>query len=436
MNSDFLKNAIDFLETGSANDVSGLDPDCLNFLIDTGFISNSEDQITFSEHRTSDTHLLKVVLQFRRFFPLFSTHAPRLSAFGGEINMDCTTLSNAETDSRYTSVSGAGLEPGEALRSCLGEAAERICQYSENTSSFLVKPGDERSKLSHYKSSSVDQNQRYFAGINYLSKKKVLVDEHECVACDNQRPSSTGVGAGYVIESAILHGLLELVERDAFSMWWIGGSLGSPIDLSTIEHSGSANVLSRLRGSSTDRKTWLLDITTFPGLPCVAAISSDMNGRNISAGTSCSLDFSLAIRKALIEMSMMEIAIGVAQHKQNHNPNMQLNPKDMMHLKRATDLDATDCKLLHATGPAKKHAHSRTNFRTTEQVELVTKTLAEFEIETFYVEITNPKISIPVVKCISPQLQVYPSDNIKERLSNKIETFGGGDQYNNGVMLY
>ena len=84
-------------------------------------------------------------------------------------------------------------------------------------------------------------------------------------------PLSTGSAAGQSWDAAALHGLLELIERDAASLWWQGGSRGKSIPPGDEAEIMAETLLAQLRQGASARRSWLLDITTDIGVPCVAA---------------------------------------------------------------------------------------------------------------------------------------------------------------------
>src|SRR5437899_2323141 len=85
-------------------------------------------------------------------------------------------------------------------------------------------------------------------------------------------PLSTGSAAGTSWEGAALHGLLELIERDAASLWWHGGRPGRAVP-SDVDASTQALLAELRSGAAAARRSWLLDITTDTGIPAVTALS-------------------------------------------------------------------------------------------------------------------------------------------------------------------
>lgn len=86
---------------------------------------------------------------------------------------------------------------------------------------------------------------------------------------------SNGCAAGNSLEEAILQGFYELVERDAFAIWWYNRLEAPAIDLASFNDdylATASDYYDRL-----DREIWLLDITADIEIPTFVAISRRLN---------------------------------------------------------------------------------------------------------------------------------------------------------------
>ena len=81
---------------------------------------------------------------------------------------------------------------------------------------------------------------------------------------------SSGAAAGPSFEAAAIRAILELCERDAAAMWWLGGCRPKRFPLEHPATKVSAELMTRLRQNETARRTILLDITTDTAVPAVA----------------------------------------------------------------------------------------------------------------------------------------------------------------------
>jgi len=71
--------------------------------------------------------------------------------------------------------------------------------------------------------------------------------------------------AGNTLEEAIVQGFLELVERDAYAIWWYNRSQRAEVDLSQFNDTYVSDLYSQLAESG--RKLWVLDVTSDLGVP-------------------------------------------------------------------------------------------------------------------------------------------------------------------------
>ena len=117
------------------------------------------------------------------------------------------------------------------------------------------------------------------------------------------RADSNGCAAGNSIEEAILQGFLELVERDAFAIWWYNKLQVAEVDLSVFDDEF-------LMTTSTyyeqyNRELWLLDITSDFGIPSYVAVSRriDVNNEDIIYGAGSHLDAKIAATRAVCELN-------------------------------------------------------------------------------------------------------------------------------------
>jgi ribosomal protein S12 methylthiotransferase accessory factor len=242
---------------------------------------------------------------------------------------------------------------------------------------------------------------------------------------------STGSAAGTSWQGAALHGLLELIERDAASLWWRGGRRGRAVP-ADVEASAQALLRELRAGVATPRRSWLLDITTDIGVPAVAALSCRLDGFGFASGLAARRTLQSAARSALLEMCQIELAHAVVEAKRRERGETALNARDRGHLQRATAIDADRCTLLKpASGRAQHIALNDPDAA----LHLIVRRLGELEIETYGLDLTRPNFGVPVARIIAPGLQAEPSGIITSRLSAMIAETGGGETFTGGIPL-
>ncbi|MCC7566200.1 MAG: YcaO-related McrA-glycine thioamidation protein [Methanomicrobiaceae archaeon] len=116
------------------------------------------------------------------------------------------------------------------------------------------------------------------------------------------RSDTNGLAAGNVLEEAILHGLLEVIERDALSMAEERRSLGQRLE---ITHDCAARqVLDRFEENGISIHLWLLDGKT--RIPTVAAAADDTVTRDpamLVIGSGSHANPEIAALRALTEVA-------------------------------------------------------------------------------------------------------------------------------------
>jgi bacteriocin biosynthesis cyclodehydratase domain-containing protein len=94
---------------------------------------------------------------------------------------------------------------------------------------------------------------------------------HDASAIDQFYADPDGCAAGNTAEEAILHGFLELVERDASAIWWYNRLQRPEIDLDRLGDSYIRDL--RTQFAAMGRGLWVLDLTSDIDIPVVMAVS-------------------------------------------------------------------------------------------------------------------------------------------------------------------
>ncbi|MFB7742122.1 TOMM precursor leader peptide-binding protein [Streptomyces sp. NPDC056132] len=118
------------------------------------------------------------------------------------------------------------------------------------------------------------------------------------------RATSNGAAAGTSLEDAVVHGCLELVERDAVALWWYNRTRQPGVVLDPRDP-WLARTRAGLKGMG--RSVWALDLTSDLGIPVVAAVSARIGkpAEDIVLGFGAHFDARVALRRALTELHQM-----------------------------------------------------------------------------------------------------------------------------------
>ena len=114
---------------------------------------------------------------------------------------------------------------------------------------------------------------------------------------------SNGCAAGNTLEEAILQGFYELVERDAFAVWWYNRLRMPAVDLGSFDDDYLASAADHY--ASYERELWMLDVTADIAIPTFVALSRrpDAPTEDIIYGAGSHADPRIAALRALCELN-------------------------------------------------------------------------------------------------------------------------------------
>jgi oxazoline/thiazoline synthase len=132
---------------------------------------------------------------------------------------------------------------------------------------------------------------------------------------------SNGCAAGNTLQEAIVQGFLELVERDAYAIWWYNRLQREELDLSQFDDSYVHDLRTQL--TDAGRRLSVIDITSDLGVPTYVAMLHWMqNGHeNIEFGSGAHFDSRIALLRALTELNQF-LAIGLMGGRTGEKPSL------------------------------------------------------------------------------------------------------------------
>jgi thiazole/oxazole-forming peptide maturase SagD family component len=375
--------------------------------------SRSGEKLLDSIASLASSELVALARRLTRIFSIASPFAPGLHCLGGEITIDADPM--AVSNATRVSVAGNGETLAAALVSCLGEAAEYLSQFerpgdieaeaANKDRATLVADGWIAGALAH-----ADRTIDWISASDTSTGDIALLPADLCLRRPPTRRAiepigalSSGTAAGPSFETAALRAVLELCERDAAAMWWLGGCRPKCFALEHPVIQAGAELIGRLRQGETARRTTLLDITTDIDVPVVAAVSVDHDGRGMACGLSSRLTARDAARAAILEMCQMEMAAPIAEAKRAESGDAALNEADRRHLRRAA-FAAADCELLH---PRNMSRHAADGPAVALGFQGLTGQLRNRGIRLFLVDHTRQDIGVAVARAVSPDLQPF-----------------------------
>jgi thiazole/oxazole-forming peptide maturase SagD family component len=217
----------------------------------------------------------------------------------------------------------------------------------------------------------------------------------------NATLDSSGCAAAPTAHNACLRGLLELIERDAVTIWWYGGYRRPAVEARVI---GDPRLHALANWLATrGRHLNLLDLTSDLGVPVVGAVSAALDGREVAFGFAADLDPVAAAIAASTEAVQFEISAFLGRERLRlipHEPpsghmaallrwfeNERLGAHD--HLVPVLAAGATCEAALSIEDPL---GH------------IVDRLRATAGVTAWAVDLTRPELGVPVVRVVAPGL--------------------------------
>ena len=121
---------------------------------------------------------------------------------------------------------------------------------------------------------------------------------------------TNGCAAGNRVEEAIVHGFLELIERDACAIWWYNRLRRAEIDLDELGDDYLRDV--RARYAAMGRGLRVLDVTSDLGIPAVVAVAHwQKDARDcVRFAAGAHFDLRIATLRAVTKLNQSLTSIG------------------------------------------------------------------------------------------------------------------------------
>jgi ribosomal protein S12 methylthiotransferase accessory factor len=210
---------------------------------------------------------------------------------------------------------------------------------------------------------------------------------------------SNGCAAGNTRAEAVVQGFLELVERDAYGIWWYNRLQRPAVDLRRFEDSYIRDLQTQL--GDVGRRLWVLDVTSDLKIPTFVAITHWMsNGQeNIEFGSGAHFDARIALLRALTELNQF-LSIGL----------MGGGKGEKTSLDGITPLRLQEHPFLVADGEAAPHSGFDAEFGrldTHAQVAACVEVAKAQGLDFMVLDQTRPDIEVPVVRVVVPGMRHF-----------------------------
>jgi ribosomal protein S12 methylthiotransferase accessory factor len=338
-----------------------------------------------------------------------------------------TAMRPLAAEGAITVYTGKGHTPQEAKISAIMEAIERFSgeprdigmvkgSYEALCKSYRVLDPFTLNlpKLRRY---SHNENLEWVQGHSLISGEEIFVPAEAVFhpyRRENQlfRTNTNGLATGNVIEEAILHGLLEVIERDAWSLFELGVIKGKDLQ---VEHCNLAGeLLRKFRDASV--QVYIKNITSDIGIPTIAVAIDDEVTKDpalLSLGVGSHLVPEVALVRALTEAAQSRLTTihGTREDTYKAVFARRIGYERMKRLNRRWFEESDEkTKMSELEGFDSDDV--------LEDIRYIINKLREAGLnELIVVDLTRREVSVPAVRVIVPGLEVYALD--KERMGRR-----------------
>lgn len=355
-----------------------------------------------------------------------------------EVLNRCWSIFDA-SDGKAQPAGGKGLTEAQAMVSAIGEGIERYCASRDRAENLLVASYNEvKDQALNPRDLILDPQYpvkysdslpiEWVEGYSLTRECSVLVPANAVFfpytpkgGCKSFNPQdTTGLASGQNLDDAILQGLLEAIERDAYVITWRRKLVCPTIMPNTFADWRVQAALEHFERAKV--KVHLKNITTDLGVPVIHALGEDMTGEGpiFTHGSGCHLDPAIACLRAITEVAQLR----VTQCKLiSADPSYYKNPRKMAEpvFSWASGTNRSSIEFLSDRYGTQVKAQSLPN-RTTRSIEgdltFLVDVLKKHNHEVIVVNLSRHDVPVPVVRVIVPGLQ--PLDDTCRRLSRRL----------------
>jgi len=384
--------------------------------VDT-YDSNEEKLRTAGITRITEiTHLDRVKI------PVFSSIRPTAQSGGVSVYAG----KGATVEQARASAMMEGFERYSAEKQDIDQEKISISAYNEIKNDSVLNPRDLLLPKSFENQNIEMQKLEWIEAEEIISESPILVPAnavfHPYIPNREIKPSAmamfkgntNGLASGNVIEEAVLHGIFEVVERDAWSIFELTKRNKKQIDLDTIENETVNELVEKF--TSQGIKIKLMDITADLKIPTIVASADDTvlkDAALLTLGVGTHLNPEIAAIRALSEVAQSratqihgtrEDTVRADFMRKAGYENMKRTNKDYF-VEEDEKINLSDIEN-KITGSIKRDIEV--------SIEEVQKAGLD---KVIYYDLTREEIGVNVARVIIPKAELYCLD--EERLGNR-----------------
>ena len=384
--------------------------------VDT-YDSNEEKLRTAGITRITEiTHLDRVKI------PVFSSIRPTAQSGGVSVYAG----KGATVEQARASAMMEGFERYSAEKQDIDQEKISISAYNEIKNESVLNPNDRLLPKSFENQNIEMQKLEWIEAEEIISESPILVPAnavfHPYIPNREIKPcamamfkgNTNGLASGNVIEEAVLHGIFEVVERDAWSIFELTKRNKKQIDLDTIENDTVSELVEKFTEQGIKIK--LMDITADLKIPTIVASADDTvlkDAALLTLGVGTHLNPEIAAIRALSEVAQSratqihgtrEDTVRADFMRKAGYENMKRTNKDYF-VEEDEKINLSDIEN-KITGSIKKDIEV--------SIEEVQKAGLD---KVIYYDLTREEIGVNVARVIIPKAELYCLD--EERLGNR-----------------
>jgi ribosomal protein S12 methylthiotransferase accessory factor len=327
-------------------------------------------------------------------------------------------------DGAVSIYAGKGATTEQAKASAMMEAFERYSAEKQDIDQNIIIKGTFNDMENALKPSSLILPRRlqknpeetrleWIEAINIKTEEKILIPANAVYhpyQTDKEshifKSNTNGLASGNIIEEAVFHGMTEVIERDA---WSIFETYKKRVEINASQSDNPIiiNILKRFHDVGIDIK--LIDLTADISVPTVAAVADDTVLKDpalLTMGVGTHLDPEIAVIRALTEVAQSR-ATQIHGTREDTVRATFMRKAGYERMKRINS---------HWFGETEqsiniKSMKNRCSSSFKKDIEITIKQLQKCGIEdVLFVDLTRKEVEIPVARIIIPGLEVMAID--------------------------
>ena len=339
-----------------------------------------------------------------------------------------TAIRPTAEDGAISIYGGKGISKDHAKASAMMEGFERYsAEKQESDDTIFATPNEIGEKGEYIEPKSLNLPQKFektdlgdtkfewnlahdiITGNDYyvLSNAVFHPYNHDTEVESLFKSNTNGLASGNVLEEAILHGIFEVIERDAWSIFEMTHKNYSQINIDSIESELINEIIDKFESQGIKIK--LMDFTADINIPTIAASADDTVTRDaglLTLGIGTHLDPEVAILRALTEVAQSRATQinGAREDTVRADFAREAGYERMKRINKYYFRQEEDQINL-------SDIENKSTTSIDEDIDIVKEELIANDIKhVLYTDLTRPEVDVSVVRVIIPEMEVYAID--------------------------